>query len=302
MQDGFGRDIKGIRISVTQRCNLNCFYCHKEGQNPSKKEMTPSEIERIVVIGKKIGIKQLKITGGEPLVREDICEIVQRASNHMKNISMTTNGILLEKYAADLKSAGLRRVNISFDTLDAEKYKIITGTDDFSKTVDGLNAAIANELTPIKLNMVVMNGINDDEIEEMIRFASEKKVILQLIELEMFNKEFYDKYHHDIGPIVAELEERSVQIEERDLHHRHKYFIKIDDNISEVEVVKPMHNTTFCGNCTRIRVTADGKLKPCLLRSNNLVDIIGLIRKNASDDELIETFKKAILLREPFWR
>ncbi|HIH36804.1 MAG TPA: GTP 3',8-cyclase MoaA [Methanocellales archaeon] len=302
MQDGFGREIKGIRISVTQRCNLNCFYCHKEGQNPSKNEMTPSEIERIVVIGKKIGIKQLKITGGEPLARKDICEIVQRASNHMKNVSMTTNGILLEKYAADLKSAGLRRVNISFDTLDSEKYKIITGTDCLSQVVDGLNAAISNDLTPIKLNMVIMKGINEDEIEEMIRFASEKKVILQLIELEMFNKEFYEKYHHDIGPLVAQLEERSVRIKERDLHHRHKYFIKIDDNIGEVEVVKPMHNTTFCSNCTRIRVTADGKLKPCLLRSNNLVDVIGLIRKNASDEELIETFKKAILLREPFWR
>ncbi|MDD2666306.1 MAG: GTP 3',8-cyclase MoaA [Methanocellales archaeon] len=302
MQDRFGRETKGIRISVTQRCNLDCFYCHKEGQNPSKKEMTPSEIERIVFIGKKIGIKQLKITGGEPLVRRDICEIVQRASNHMKNISMTTNGILLEKYAADLKSAGLRRVNISFDTLDAEKYKIITGTDCLSKVVDGLNAAIANDLTPIKLNMVIMKGINEDEIEEMIRFASEKRVILQLIELEMFNKEFYDKYHYDIGPIVAELEERSVRVEEREMHHRRKYFIEIDGNISEVEVVKPMHNTTFCSNCTRMRVTADGKLKPCLLRSNNLVDLIGLIRKNASDEELIKTFKKAILLREPFWR
>ncbi len=302
MQDGFGREIKGIRISVTQRCNLDCFYCHKEGQNPSKKEMTPSEIERIVAIGKKIGIKKLKITGGEPLLRKDICEIVQRASNHMKSISMTTNGILLEKYATDLKSAGLRRVNISFDTLNSEKYKIITGTDYFSKAVDGLNAAIANGLTPIKLNMVIMNGINDDEIEEMIRFVSEKKVILQLIELEMFDREFYEKYHYDIDPIVADLEKRSVRIKERSLHHRHKYFIEVDGGISEVEVVKPMHNTTFCSNCTRIRVTADGKLKPCLLRSNNLVDIIRPIRKNASDEELIKIFKKAILLREPFWR
>ncbi len=302
MQDRFGRDVNGIRISVTQRCNLDCFYCHKEGQDPSKTEMTPFEIERIVEIGKKVGIKKLKITGGEPLVRKDICEIVQLTSKHIRDVSMTTNGILLKKYATDLKSAGLRRVNISFDTLNPKKYKIITGTDGLSKAVEGLDSAIANRLTPVKLNMVIMKGVNEDEVEEIINFAGEKNVILQLIELEMFDAEFYKKYHYDMDPIVADLEEKSVRIEERELHHRHKYFIEIDGRIGEVEVVKPMHNTTFCSNCTRIRVTADGKLKPCLLRKNNLVDIIGLIRKNASDNELIATFKKAILLREPFWR
>jgi len=297
MQDGFGREINGMRISVTQRCNLDCFYCHKEGQNPSKKEMTPSEIEKIIVVGDKIGIKKLKLTGGEPLLREDICEIVQRASDHMKDISMTTNGILLDRYAADLKSVGLRRVNVSFDTLDSEKYKIITGKDRLSQAVAGVNAAVANGLTPVKLNMVVMKGINDDEIKEMVRFAGEKNVILQLIELEMFDREFYERYHYDLSPIVAELEERAVRVEERELHHRRKYFIEN----SEVEVVKPMHNTAFCRNCTRIRVMSDGKLKPCLLRNDNLIDMVELIRNSASDGELIKTFKKAILLREPFW-
>ena len=215
---------------------------------------------------------------------------------------MTTNGILLDRYAADLKSVGLRRVNISFDTLDSEKYKTITGRDDLSQAVTGLDAAVANDLTPIKLNMVIMKGINDTEIEEMIRFAGEKNAILQLIELEMFDRGFYERYHYDIGPIVDELEERSVQIQERGLHHRHKYFIEVDGSISEVEVVKPMHNTTFCSNCTRIRVTSDGKLKPCLLRNYNLVDILGPIRNNASDEVVIKTFKKAILMREPFWK
>lgn len=286
-----------MRISVTQRCNLDCFYCHKEGQNPSKKEMTPSEIEKIIVVGDKIGIKKLKLTGGEPLLREDICEIVQRASDHMKDISMTTNGILLDRYAADLKGVGLRRVNVSFDTLDSEKYKIITGKDRLSQAVAGVNAAVANGLTPVKLNMVVMKGINDDEIKEMVRFAGEKNVILQLIELEMFDREFYERYHYDLSPIVAELEERAVRVEERELHHRRKYFIEN----SEVEVVKPMHNTAFCRNCTRIRVMSDGKLKPCLLRNDNLIDMVELIRNSASDGELIKTFKKAILLREPFW-
>ncbi|MDI6639606.1 MAG: GTP 3',8-cyclase MoaA [Methanocellales archaeon] len=297
MQDGFGREINGMRISVTQRCNLDCFYCHKEGQNPSKKEMTPSEIEKIIAVGDKIGIKKLKLTGGEPLLREDICEIVQRASDHMKDISMTTNGILLDRYAADLKGVGLRRVNVSFDTLDSEKYKIITGRDRLSQAVAGVNAAVANGLTPVKLNMVVMKGVNDDEIKEMIHFAGEKNVILQLIELEMFDREFYERYHYDLSPIVAELEERAVRIKERKLHHRRKYFIED----SEVEVVKPMHNTAFCRNCTRIRVTSDGKLKPCLLRNDNLIDMVEHIRNGASDSELIKTFKKAISLREPFW-
>ncbi|MDI6888082.1 MAG: GTP 3',8-cyclase MoaA [Methanocellales archaeon] len=306
MQDRFSREVNSLRISVTQRCNLRCFYCHNEGQNSSKGEMSPAEIEKIVEIGGKVGIEKLKLTGGEPLLRDDICEVIRRASNYMKEISMTTNGALLDHCASGLKDAGLRRVNISLDVLDAEKYEIITGRDCLQQAINGVEAAIANDLTPVKLNMVVMKGVNDHEVEEMIHFAGEKGTILQLIELETDggckSAELYEKYHYDFASIERELKRDAIKVEERELHKRRKYFIENGSNITEVEVVKPMHNTTFCENCTRIRVTSDGKLKPCLLRNDNLVDIVGPIRSGASDEELTEIFEKAILLREPFWR
>ncbi|UZE92240.1 MAG: GTP 3',8-cyclase MoaA [Methanosarcinales archaeon] len=306
MHDKFGREINSLRISVTQRCNLCCFYCHREGQNSFEGEMSPAEIEKIVEIGGKLGIKKLKLTGGEPLMREDICEIVQCTSDYMKETSMTTNGVLLDRYAGDLRDAGLRRVNISLDVLDAERYKTITGRDCSQQVIRGVEAAIANDLTPVKLNVVVMKGVNDHEIEEMIHFAGESGTILQLIELETDGdcktRALYEKYHCDFAPIEGRLERDAIKVVERELHRRRKYFIENGSGVTEVEVVRPMHNTTFCENCTRIRVTSDGKLKPCLLRNDNHVDIIGSIRGGASDEELTEIFKKAILLREPFWR
>lgn len=304
MQDNFGRDISSLRISVTQRCNLKCFYCHKEGQNATDGEMSPSEIERIIEIGTKLGMTKLKLTGGEPLLREDICDIIQRASNHIPDISLTTNGTLLDRYCTELKDAGLRRVNISLDALDPQKYKMITKTDALPQAIAWIEAAVANDLAPVKLNMVVMKGINDSDIEDMLNFVAENdKVVLQLIELETSDvtDEIYKRYHHDFTLIEAEIRRRAVQVQERELHHRCKYFIENGSGISEVEIVRPMHNTIFCKNCTRIRVTSDGRLKPCLLRTDNLVDIIGPIRDGASDEELTEIFKKAILLREPFW-
>ncbi|MHC1623653.1 MAG: GTP 3',8-cyclase MoaA [Candidatus Methanospirareceae archaeon] len=305
MKDKFDREVNSLRISVTQRCNLRCFYCHHEGQNSSKGEMSPEEIEKIVEIGSEVGIDKLKLTGGEPLLRDDICEIIRRASDYTKEMSMTTNGVLLDRYADDLRDAGLRRVNVSLDVLDAEKYEIITGRDYLQQVINGVEAAIANDLTPVKLNMVVMKGVNDHEVEEMIHFAGEKGTILQLIELETDggckSAELYEKYHYDFAPIERGLKRDATKIEERELHRRRKYFVENGGNITEVEVVRPMHNTTFCGNCTRVRVTSDGKLKPCLLRNDNLVDMIGPIRSGASDKELVEIFKKAILLREPFW-
>lgn len=304
MQDKFGRNIDSLRISVTQRCNLKCFYCHKEGQDATEEEMSPSEIEKIIEIGTKLGMTKLKLSGGEPLLREDIYDIIQRASNHIHDISLTTNGTLLDQYCPELKDAGLKRVNISLDTLDPQKYKMITKTDALPQAITGIEAAVANDLMPIKLNMVIMKDINDSDIEGMINFiAKNDNIILQLIELEAsdVSNDIYKRYHQDFTLIEADIWRRAVRVQERELHHRRKYFIENCGGISEVEIVRPMHNTTFCKNCTRMRVTPDGRLKPCLLETDNLVDIIEPIRDGASDEELTEIFKKAILLREPFW-
>ncbi|MCD5409621.1 MAG: GTP 3',8-cyclase MoaA, partial [Methanocellales archaeon] len=249
MQDNFGRNINSLRISVTQRCNLKCFYCHKEGQNATDGEIFPSEIEKITEISAKLGMAKLKLTGGEPLLREDICDIIQRASNHIPDISLTTNGTLLDRYCTELKDAGLKRVNISLDALDPRKYKMITKTDALPRAIAGIEAAVANDLAPVKLNMVVMKGINDSDIEDMLNFVAENdNIILQLIELEAsdVSNDVYKRYHHDFTLIEADIRGRAVRVQERELHHRCKYFIENGGGISEVEIVRPMHNTTFC--------------------------------------------------------
>ena len=268
--------------------------------------MSPEEIERILRIARKLDIRKVKFTGGEPLVREDIVEIVERAAKIMdRDVSLTTNGTLLKKYAAQLKQAGLMRVNISFDTLSEEKYEKITGLPYLPDVIEGIREAV-KFFYPVKLNMVLLRGINDDEIEDMIRFSAETGVILQIIELEApVEKEqtgFFRKYHLNPKFIEEHLEKIAERVEYNELHRRRRYIFNFSGKRAEVEIVRPMHNSEFCMNCTRIRLTSDGKLKPCLLRDDNLVDLLTPMREGAGDDELLELFKEAIMKREPYWK
>ncbi len=308
MLDRFGRPVKSIRVSVTERCNLACFYCHREGEwHIHREEMSPEEIERILKIARELDIRKVKFTGGEPLVREDFVDIVARAAKYMdKDISLTTNGTLLKNFAEDLKKVGVRRVNVSLDTLDRRKYERITGRDSLNDVIDGVYAAMNAGMIPVKLNVVVLRGINDDELENMIYFSADTGAILQLIELEVplerENSEFFKKYHVDLSDFERYISKMAEKVEYNELHRRKRYSLKINDKRATVEFVRSMHNTSFCMNCTRIRLTSDGKLKPCLLRNDNLVDLLTPLRKGASDDELKKLFKQAILLREPYWR
>jgi len=302
--DPYGRPVNGIRISVTQKCNLNCFYCHREGENEKvAKEMTPDEIKKIVEIAAKLGIKRVKITGGEPLIRRDITEIIEKISNikGIRDVSLTTNGVLLAEYAEKLRKAGLKRVNVSLDTLDPQKYQKITGHNYSKQVIEGIIKAVEVGLNPVKINMVVLKGINDMEIWDMINFSAKTNTILQLIEFIPLNapNPSFKKHHMNLDPIEEGLRKRAIKIITRRLHARKKYFLP---NGAEVEVVKPFHNTVFCANCTRIRLTSDGKLKPCLMRNDNLVDILTPIRNNADNKKLEELFIKAVNLREPFYK
>ena len=308
MKDRFGRPVKSIRVSVTENCNLRCFYCHREGEwHKHYDEMTPEEIEKILKIARGLDIRKVKFTGGEPLVRKDIVEIIRRASPLMdRDVSLTTNGTLLSKYAKDLKDAGLMRVNISLDTLKREKYKKITGLDLLNDALDGIYAAVEADLKPVKLNMVLLKGVNDDEIEDLIRFSAESGTILQIIELEApVEKEqtpFFKKYHLNPKFLEEHLERIAERIEYNELHRRKRFIFNFDGKKAEVEIVRPMHNTTFCMYCTRIRLTSDGKLKPCLLRNDNLVDILTPMRDGADDEELRKLFIEAIMRRKPYWK
>jgi len=308
VKDRFGRPVKSIRVSVTDRCNLKCFYCHREGEwHIHRNEMTPKEIRKILEIARSFDIRKVKFTGGEPLIRDDIVHIISLASSLMdKDISLTTNGTLLPKYAQDLKDAGLMRVNISLDTLDPEKYRRITGKNTLREAIDGVYAARNAGLYPLKLNMVLLKGINEDEIEEMIKFSAETEAILQIIELEAprekENTGFFKKYHVNPKFIEDHLEGIAKEVVYNELHRRKRYIFNFHGKKAEVEVVRPMHNTEFCMYCTRIRLTSDGKLKPCLLRNDNLVDILTPLRNGAEDKKLKELFIEAIMRRELYWK
>ncbi len=305
MKDSYGREITSLRLSVTQRCMLSCIYCHNEGQEKARSEMSCEEMEHIIRVASAIDIRKVKITGGEPLLREDIVEVVKRISGYMKETSLTTNGVLLSRYAEKLKNAGLARVNISVPSLNPLSYQRITGKDLLPKTIAGLQAAVAADLV-VKINTVVLKGLNSGDIAQILEFSCQNRAVLQLIELEAAKDEvdsdFYRTYHFDLTPIESELQQKAIKIEKRELHNRKKYLIPFNGKIASVEIVKPMHNTEFCRNCSRIRVTSDGRLKPCLLSGDGLVDIIGLIRNKEDDDRLKGAFAEVIRNRKPYWR
>ena len=302
VKDKYDRPILSLRITLTNRCNVNCIYCHHDGMRSSKNEMTPDEIYKICQIAKRIGVRKIRLSGGEPLIRKDIVEIISKISIiGFNDISITTNGILLEKYAKDLKEAGLDRVNVSLDTLNPETYEFITKKDYLEAAKKGILKSVEVGLYPVKINMVIMRDINEHEIKDMFNFCKDNNMVLQLIELieseNCDDDKFSAEYHYKLDMVEERLSDIADEVREREfMQGRRKYYI----NGGEIEVVKPVDNSKFCANCTRLRVTPDGKIKPCLLRNDNLVDIITDIRNNESDEKLEEIFLKGIDKREPF--
>ena len=302
VRDKYERPILSLRITLTNRCNVNCLYCHHDGMVKSKDEMTADEVYTICKVAKKIGVRKIRLSGGEPLLKKDIVETVEKINSlGFKDISMTTNGILLEKYAQDLKDAGLDRVNVSLDTLNRETFEFITQKDYLEDAKKGILKAVEVGLYPVKINMVIMKDINQDEIDEMFEFCKEHDIVLQLIELieseNCDDDKFSADYHYKLDDIEKELADIADDVREREfMQGRKKYYI----DGGEIEVVKPVDNATFCANCSRLRITPDGKIKPCLLRNDNLVELISHVRNGASEEELEEIFIKGINKREPF--
>ncbi len=302
VKDKYERPILSLRITITNRCNENCIYCHHDGMVSSKDEMTPDEIYKICKIAKKIGVRKIRLSGGDPLVRKDIVEIVEKiASLDFKDISLTTNGVLLEKYAKDLKDAGLDRINVSLDTLNPDTYKFVTKMDYLNEAKTGILNSVEVGLYPVKINMVIMKDINQNEVKDMFEFCRENNMVLQLIELiESENcdeDKFNAEYHYPLDSIENKLSDMADDVRERKfMQGRKKYYI----NDGEIEIVRPVDNSKFCANCSRLRITPDGKIKPCLLRNDNLVELISHIRNGESEEKLEEIFIRGIDKREPF--
>ena len=289
MVDTYGRKVTGLRIALTPRCNLNCIYCHHEGEVKPDGEISDEMVASVTRAAAQLGVRSIKFTGGEPLLRHDLAGLIREMPQEL-NLSLTTNGILLAEQAGPLAKAGLDRVNVSLDSLNPETYMAITGgrEGDLEKVLAGIDAALDAGLVPIKLNIVVLKE-NEAEIPDLIDFCRKKGLIAQLIQL-------LDLKHQgisgDIDAIERRLAEQADSVHTREMHRRRKYFI----DGAEVEIVRPMDNTEFCANCTRLRVTSDGKIKPCLLRSDNLVEI------GTCDCERIkELLQEANLRREPYF-
>lgn len=300
--DDYGRPFLNFRISVTQRCNLECPYCHREGQPQSEDEMTPAEIARIAGIAGELGARRVKLTGGEPLIRQDIAEIVRLLGEKetIEEISMVTNGILLTfLLARELRRNGLVRVNVNVPSVDVKTYESLTGGR-LSDALEGVKAAKSAGLSPVKVNMLLLKGVNDNQVDSMTQFCREAGATLQLIELEPLNVEnrYYSQYHCPLDDIEEELSGKAHKVEVRRSMHGRKVYHLGD---VKVEVVKPVENTEFCLRCSRMRLTSDGKLKSCLMRCDDLVDILGSIRSGASDQEVRRLLESSARRRRPFY-
>ena len=295
--DRFGRRITYLRVSVTDRCNLRCIYCMPASGVPWRSHdeiLRYEEIARIVRVAAGLGIRKVRLTGGEPLVRAGIVELVAelRKIPGIEELVMTTNGTLLSRYARDLAAAGLDRVNVSLDTLNPERFRRITRLGELEDTLAGIRAAQEAGLTPIKLNAVVMRGVNDDEAADLAAL-SRKGFGVRFIEWmpigvpnESFSERFVpgDKIKEGIeealGPLVPVREEGPARV------------YRLEDAQGEIGFITAF-SAPFCATCNRVRLTADGKLRPCLL-SPGEIDLRGPLRAGATDDELRRLFKRGI--------
>ncbi|HEX2945498.1 MAG TPA: GTP 3',8-cyclase MoaA [Clostridia bacterium] len=295
MKDQFGREIEYLRISVTQNCNLKCLYCSPDGSGGVPKcpdYLSPEEFERIVRSMVKTGIRNVRITGGEPLTRCDICEIIERISKieGIEDLSMTTNGINLGKMADKLKAAGLKRLNISMDSLKADKFRYITGGGRLEDTMKGIQKSMELGMNPVKINTVLIKGVNDDEIDDFIQLTKDSPLEVRFIELMpigRFGEENSDKSISNSDIIEARPE--LVPCEDGLAGAPARYY-RIEGYKGKVGFISPMSHK-FCSSCNRIRLTCEGKIKPCL-GNNGESDITEVLKQDSA--ALDEFVRKAI--------
>lgn len=294
MKDQFGREINYMRISVTDRCNFRCKYCMPENgvENLGHDKILSFEsIERIVRAAVSLGIHKFRLTGGEPLVRKGIVGLVEKLAKieGVEDLAMTTNGALLKDYASDLKKAGLSRLNISMDTFYEEKYREITRGGDINEVMDGLDAAVAAGFTSIRFNAVIMRGFNDDEILNFAQLTLNEAFDVRFIELMPIGHAEND-WRYGYVP-NAEIRDRLPGIVPVPSKDSVAQYYKYPDAIGRIGFISPMSDH-FCGSCNKIRLTADGKLKPCL-HTNEELDLSPIL-KTGDDAALKEVINQAI--------
>ena len=302
--DGFGRQIDYVRLSVTDRCDFRCTYCMAEEMSflPRSEVLSLEEIERIARIFVGLGVRKLRITGGEPLIRRGVASVIPRigALEGLRELALTTNGSQLAATAPSLKSAGVNSINISLDTLDPARFRAITRTGDLDRVVAGIDAAVAAGFDRLRINAVILQGQNDDEIMPLVAFAESRGIDIAFIEempLGQVNAagkalEFVasDSIHREIA------RHRTLLPEPATPHAGPARYWRIDASATRIGLISP-HSNNFCSSCNRLRVTAEGRLLLCLGNEHS-ISLRDRLREGDSDDDLAAHIRGA-LSRKP---
>jgi cyclic pyranopterin phosphate synthase len=295
--DPFGRTVRDLRISVTDRCNFRCQYCMPaEGMTwlPRADILTFEEIERFArICVERFGFDGIRLTGGEPLVRAHLPKLVERLAGLGVDIALTTNGATLRMHAKALADAGLRRINISIDSLQRERFEELTRRDELDRVLDGIDAALDAGLEPVKLNAVMMRGINDDEVVDFARFGRERGVSVRFIEFMPLDADgaWSDEVVVPADEIVAAIDEvfpLEPVVRGNEPAERFRY----RDGGGEIGVIASV-TKPFCGNCDRVRLTAEGQFRTCLFAVDEF-DMRALLRSGAPDDEVAAAIEEAV--------
>jgi molybdenum cofactor biosynthesis protein A len=300
--DNHGRPINYLRLAVTDRCNLRCFYCMpEEGIQylPKKALLTFEEIERLIYIVASLGISKIRLTGGEPFVRTDLMQLIRRivATKGINSLHLTTNGILTRPHIAELKELGIASINLSLDSLDRERFRTITRRDEFDNTWQTLQQLIASNI-PVKINAVVMEGKNIDDLIPMVELTRHHPISVRFIEEMPFNGEgnHYPQLTWTYKKILAWIQQHYPNLEKMiDDPHATSYTYKVPGFQGDVGVIAAF-SRTFCGTCNRIRVTAQGVLKTCLY-DDGVLNIKDLMRSGVSDEGIKVELQKAFAKR-----
>src|SRR6185369_5124872 len=303
LHDKFGRQIIDVRISVTDRCNFRCVYCRSadpENYRGHDEILSWAELDRLARIFVGLGISKVRITGGEPLVREGVEDYIARLhALGIADLSMTTNGHLLAQRCERLIQAGLRRINISLDSLDPRKFEKITRTKSFDMVMRGIDAAQNSRLAPAKINAVLVRGINDDEVEAFATFARERAVIMRFIEFMPLDADRHWSRQQVVPATEIHRRIHALWPLEQTPHERSETARKYrfaDGTPGEIGLIAPV-TQPFCGHCSRIRLTADGKLRTCLFSKDDH-DLRSLLREGATDSDLVTYIRSVVHEKE----
>ncbi len=289
--DNHGRPLNYLRLAVTDRCNLRCFYCMpEEGIKylPKKELLTFEEIDRLVTLLAGMGITKIRLTGGEPFVRTDLMDLIRKIVNieGIKDVHLTTNGVLTSQHIPELKRLGIASINLSMDTLDRDRFKLITRRDEFDKTQETLQSLLYHKI-PVKINSVVMEGKNIEDILPLVEMTKDHPVSIRFIEEMPFNGEgsHYSKLTWTYKKILEHIRTRFPEIEKmEDPANSTAYHYRVPGFIGNVGVIAAF-SRTFCGSCNRIRVTAQGVLKTCLY-DDGVLNLKELMRSGLPDEAI----------------